>query len=61
MGVDIISVFNQPEKKDSFLRDLACFGCPYSEDCEDDWEEGHEQCDQMMEDAKIFAEEHGLN
>lgn len=61
MGIDIISVFNPPEKKDCFLRDLACFGCPYAEDCEADWEEGHEQCDEMMEDAKTFMEDHGIN
>lgn len=42
------------------LRSLACFGCEYKEDCESSWEEGHQQCDDKMNDALDFVEETGL-
>lgn len=64
MGLDIISVFNPPQEikeRDRLLRDLACFGCEYVDECEDEWESGFEHCDRMMEFAEEFAEEHGLN
>lgn len=42
------------------LRELACFGCPYNDDCDDGWEEGHSHCDEMMVRAKSFAERTGI-
>ena len=42
------------------LKALACFGCEYAEDCEDEWEDGHSHCNEMMEDAKSFAEMYNL-
>lgn len=41
---------------DEFLKELACFGCPYGDDCEDEWEDGHSHCDEMMNNAKVFVE-----
>ena len=61
MGIDIISVFNPPESKNCFLKDLACFGCQYRDECEDDWEEGYMHCEEMLENAKTFMEDHGIN
>lgn len=46
---------------DELLKVLACFGCPYVDECEDEWEEGHSHCDEMMEKAKVFAERTGIN
>lgn len=43
------------------LKVLACFGCPYTDDCEDEWEEGHSHCDEMMEKAKKFIERTGIS
>lgn len=45
---------------DELLKQLACFGCPYTDDCEDEWEEGHVHCDEMMKDAKVFVERTGI-
>lgn len=45
---------------DEILKQLACFGCPYTDDCEDEWEEGHVHCDEMMKDAKVFVERTGI-
>ncbi|WP_185967712.1 hypothetical protein [Clostridium sp. HBUAS56010] len=44
---------------DEFLKALACFGCEYKEECLDDWESGHEQCDSMLDNAKEFAKDCG--
>lgn len=46
---------------DGRLKMLACFGCPYYDECEDEWEEGHSHCDEMMEKAKDFVERKGIN
>lgn len=46
---------------DELLKLLACFGCPYVDECKDEWEEGHSHCDEMMEKAKAFVKRTGIN
>lgn len=45
---------------DELLKILACFGCPYYDDCEDEWEEGHNHCDEMIKKAILFVERTGI-
>ena len=49
------------DKMDEQLKLLACFGCPYVDECKDEWEEGHSHCDEMMEKAKAFVKRTGIN
>ena len=49
------------DKMDELLKLLACFGCPYVDECKDEWEEGHSHCDEMMEKAKAFVKRTGIN
>ena len=32
---------------DELLKELACFGCRYSDDCDKEWTEGFCVCDHM--------------
>ena len=45
---------------DELLKILACYGCAYCDDCEDEWEDGHSHCDEMMKKAKSFVERTGV-
>lgn len=47
------------ENKDEFLKNLACFGCEYRDECYDDWSET-EQCLDKMQDAITFCDDNGL-
>ena len=42
-------------EKEDLLQNLACFGCEYKEDCEDNFEHGHTHCDEKYKDAINFA------
>ena len=46
---------------DRLLKELACFGCKYSDDCDEEWTEGFCICDHMMEKAKDFAEKMNID
>lgn len=50
-------------EKEDLLQNLACFGCEYKEDCEDEFENfehGHTQCEIKYEDAINFASKNRL-
>ena len=42
-------------EKEDLLQKLACFGCEYKEDCVEEFEHGHSQCDEKYNDAYTFA------
>lgn len=46
---------------DELLKELACFGCKYYDDCDEEWTEGFCVCDHMLEKAKDFAERMNIN
>lgn len=41
---------------DELLKELACFGCKYSDNCDEEWTERFCVCDNMMEKSKDFIE-----
>ena len=45
---------------EDFLKELACFACSYAEDCDEEWAPGHSHCEEMMDNAKAFAEKTGI-
>ena len=42
-------------EKEDLLQKLACFGCEYKEDCVEEFEHGHSQCDEKYNEAYTFA------
>ena len=46
---------------DELLKELACFCCRYSDDCDKEWTEGFCVCDHMKEKAKDFVERININ
>ena len=49
------SIYMNYFNKEELLRNLACFGCEYKEDCEDDFEHGNSHCDEKYQDAVAFV------
>lgn len=44
------------KEMEELIKLLACYGCEYRDNCEDDFEEGHSQCDYRYRDAEEFAD-----
>lgn len=45
--------------KEELLKNLACFGCEYRDECEDEWEDT-EHCSEKLKDACEFCDDNGL-
>lgn len=60
LTVDRSFNLKQEDRMDELLKELACFGCPYADGCEDEWEDGYSHCNEMLEKAKNFAKRKGI-
>lgn len=43
--------------REKLLKNLACFGCKYANDCIDDFEKGVPQCNAMYSEALAFVQD----
>lgn len=51
---------NEYESSEKLLRALACFGCNYADGCNMEWTRGHCHCEEMMSNARAFAEKNSI-
>ena len=42
--------------EEELLQALACYGCEFKGDCEEDFQHGHNWCEEMYSRAKEFKE-----
>lgn len=51
---------NEEERFVDLLKALTCFGCNYADGCYMKWTKGNCYCEEMLDNARAFAEENNL-